>query len=223
MLDRAAELARRPSDQPDQPPQAMGPVVRVCLRRAQCPVVVVAPDNPQAGHGSQPRPGPWPRPTGDVRPYLAKRSYRLDRDVPDLRDFLSRFRPAGAPGAARAGVPADRRSELAAEVGPVLALLTGTQAECERIVAQAGRDAAQLTAEATTEAAAIAADAEPRAAGGREEAAGRVMTAARDEAATAVRDAERQAAGISELAGRRMPALVGRAVETIRRLETDDR
>jgi hypothetical protein len=51
--------------------------------------------------------------------------------VPDLRDFLSRFRPAGAPGAALAGVPADRRRELEAEVGPVLALLAGTQAECE--------------------------------------------------------------------------------------------
>ena len=47
--------------------------------------------------------------------------------MPDLRDFLSRFRPAGAPGAARAGV------------GPVLALLGGTQAECERIKRGPGR------------------------------------------------------------------------------------
>ena len=79
--------------------------------------------------------------------------------MPDLRDFLSRFRPAGAPGGARAGVPADRRRELEAEVGPVLALLAGTQAECERIIAQARRDAGRLTAETGAEAAAIAADA----------------------------------------------------------------
>src|SRR5512135_1507062 len=51
----------------------------------------------------------------------------------DLRDFLARFRPAGTPGAARAGVPADRPAELEAEVGPVLALLAGTDAECGRL------------------------------------------------------------------------------------------
>ncbi len=160
--------------------------------------------------------GPWPHLVDDLRPYLAGHSYRLRRSVPDLRDFLSRFRPAGAPGAALAGVPADRRRELEAEVGPVLALLAGTQAECERIITQARLDAGQLVAEAGTEAAAIAAVA-------REEAARRVMAAARDEAAAAVRDAERQAAGTRELAAQRVPALAGRAVDAIRRLEADDR
>lgn len=139
--------------------------------------------------------------------------------MPDLRDFLSRFRPAGAPGAARVGVPADRRHELEAEVGPVLALLAGTQAECERIVTQARRDAGRLAAEATAQAEAIAADAGRRAAAAREHAARRVMAAARDEAAAAVRDAERQATGTRELAARRIPALAGRAVNAIRRLE----
>jgi len=74
----------------------------------------------------------------------------------DLRDFLARFRPAGAPGAAREE--------------------TGQQA----------------------------------------------MAAARDEAATAARDAERQAARIREIAAQRMPALVGQAVDMIRRLAPDD-
>jgi hypothetical protein len=80
--------------------------------------------------------------------------------VAELRDFLSRFRPAGAPGAARVGVPADRSRELEAELGPVLALLAGTDAECRRIITRARRDAEQITAEARAEAAAIAAASE---------------------------------------------------------------
>ena len=37
--------------------------------------------------------------------------------MPDLRDFLSRFRPAGTPGAAaRPGVPVDRVAEREAEL-----------------------------------------------------------------------------------------------------------
>ncbi len=143
--------------------------------------------------------------------------------VPDLRDFLSRFSPAGAPGAARAGVPADRRRELETEVGPVLALLAGTQAECEGIIARARVDAGRLAAEAGAEAAAIAADARLRAAAAREDADRRVTAEARDEAAAAIRDAERQATRTRELAARRMPALVGRAVDMIRRLEADER
>ena len=35
----------RPAPQPGQPPQAMGPVARPCLRQAHCPVVVVSPDD----------------------------------------------------------------------------------------------------------------------------------------------------------------------------------
>ena len=142
--------------------------------------------------------------------------------MPDLRDFLARFRPAGAPGAAAIGVPADRRRELEAEVGPVLGLLAGAEAECGRIIAQARLDAGQLTAGANAEAAAIATDAGRRAAAAREKAAGQVMAAARDEAAATVRDAERQAAETRELAARRMPALVDRAVGTIRRLQREE-
>jgi nucleotide-binding universal stress UspA family protein len=45
----------RPAVQAGQPPLAMGPVARVCLNRAQCPVVVVAPDEPPDGYDA-----PWP-------------------------------------------------------------------------------------------------------------------------------------------------------------------
>ncbi len=142
--------------------------------------------------------------------------------MPQLRDFLSRFRPAGAPGAARAGVPADRSRDLAEEVGPVLALLAGTDAACGQIVARARRDAERVTAGAKAEAAAITADAGRRAAAARDEAARQVMAAARDEAARAVEAARQQAAQTRERAAQRMPALVGRTVDTIRRLAPED-
>lgn len=51
LLDRAAHAellvlgTTRPAPQSGQPPQAMGPVARACLRLARCPVVVVAPDD----------------------------------------------------------------------------------------------------------------------------------------------------------------------------------
>jgi flagellar biosynthesis/type III secretory pathway protein FliH len=138
--------------------------------------------------------------------------------MPQLRDFLARFRPAGSPGAARAGVPADRSRELQAEVGPVLTLLDGTDVERERIIAQARREAEQITAAARAEAAAIAAAAAQRAEEAREEAVRQVMALARDEAAQSVAGARRQALQTRELARQRMPALVSRAVEEIRQL-----
>ena len=51
LLDRAARAemlvlgTTRPVSQAGQPPQAMGPVARPCLRLAHCPVVVVSPDD----------------------------------------------------------------------------------------------------------------------------------------------------------------------------------
>jgi nucleotide-binding universal stress UspA family protein len=56
LLDRAAEAemlilgATRPDLQPGEPALALGPVARTCLRRAHCPVVVIAPDDPRPGH-----------------------------------------------------------------------------------------------------------------------------------------------------------------------------
>jgi vacuolar-type H+-ATPase subunit H len=138
--------------------------------------------------------------------------------MPQLRDFLARFRPAGSPGAARAGVPADRSRELKAEVGPVLTLLDGTDAECERIIAQARREAEQIMAAARAEAAVIAAAAGQRAEEAREEAVRQVMALARDEASQNMAGARRQALQTRELARQRMPALVSRAVEEIRQL-----
>ena len=84
--------------------------------------------------------------------------------MPQLGDFLNRFRPAGAPGAAsRAGVPADRAAELSAELDPVLAMLAATDAECARLVAEAEQEAGRIAAQARDQAASIAADAVQRA------------------------------------------------------------
>ena len=55
LLDRSAHAellvlgTTRPRPQPGQPPQAMGPVARPCLRLAHCPVVVVSPEDRPAG------------------------------------------------------------------------------------------------------------------------------------------------------------------------------
>lgn len=139
--------------------------------------------------------------------------------MPQPREFLERFRPAGAPGAAaRAGVPADRFREFANELAPVLALLDGTDAECGRIIAQARAQAQQVTDAAGAQASAIAADADQRASAAREEAVRQALDAARAGAASAVADAERQAAAISALAERRIPVLADYAVSLIRQL-----
>jgi vacuolar-type H+-ATPase subunit H len=140
-----------------------------------------------------------------------------------LRDFLTRYRPAGSPGAATlAGVPADRSAELEFEVAPVLAFLADIDAERERLITEARYDAQQIVADAQSAAAAIAADAAQRAETVREQAAAQVMTAAREQAARTVSDARLQAAQTRELARQRMPALVSRVVGMIRQLEAED-
>ena len=62
LLDRSAHAellvlgTTRPTPQLGQPPQAMGPVARPCLRMAHCPVVVVSPDDQLSGPGEQDAP-----------------------------------------------------------------------------------------------------------------------------------------------------------------------
>lgn len=139
--------------------------------------------------------------------------------MPQLRDFLDRFRPAGAPGAAaRVAVPVDRRGELEAELAPVLALLDGVDAECARVVAEARRDAGQITAAAREEATAILGDADRRSGAARKQAVQEALALARAEAADAVASARREARQVRELAGQRIPALVGKAVDLVRGL-----
>jgi len=143
--------------------------------------------------------------------------------MPPLRDFLTRFRPAGSPGAAaRAGIPADRSGELEAEVAPVLGRLAGAEAERERLIAQARCEAEQILAAAQSTADAITADAAQRTEAIREQAARQVLTAAQQQSARAVQDARQQALQTRELARQRMPALVSRIVGAISQLQVED-
>jgi vacuolar-type H+-ATPase subunit H len=133
------------------------------------------------------------------------------------REFLERFRPAGAPGAAgRAGVPADLARELAVEVEPVLALLDGTYAECEQIIAAARQEVDRIAAAAHAETLRISQEADRLARMARDEAARDVLARARAEASAAAEMADQQAAQIRRLAKRRLPELVSTAVGLVR-------
>jgi cell division septum initiation protein DivIVA len=92
--------------------------------------------------------------------------------VPQWRNFLDRFRPAGTPGAAgRPGIPADRSADAAAELTAVLALLDDAQEEAARtrqvavdrgqeIRRAAHRQAAELVAKARDDAETVRAQSE---------------------------------------------------------------
>lgn len=137
--------------------------------------------------------------------------------MPKGRDFLDRFRAAGAPGAVgRAGVPADRARELADELGPVLALLDDTHHECERITAGAGQQAERILAAARAEAGRIAAEAAQQARAARDEAASQVLAQAGEQAAAVASAAGEQARQASEQAAQRLPALVAKAIDLVR-------
>lgn len=103
--------------------------------------------------------------------------------MPHISDLLHRFRPIGAPGSAsRAGVPADRVAELAAELEPVLEILAATEERSAAVVAEAEQRAVVIGTGARTQAAVIAADGRDRAAAARVAAAERVIAAAHTEA-----------------------------------------
>jgi len=136
--------------------------------------------------------------------------------MPPMRDFLQRFRPAGAPGAARTAVPADPRRELAAELEPVLTMLDGTATECAEILARARDEVARILAQASAEAAAINAEAEARARMIRTEAARVGLAAARIDADVTLAAARQRAARIAELARQRSGVLTARALGMIR-------
>ena len=138
-----------------------------------------------------------------------------------LRDYLDRFRPAGAPGAGGTGVPADRSRELEAELTTVLALLDGVHAECAGVLAQARRDAEQIVAAARAEAATMTGDADRRARAAHDEAARQVLAAAGTEAADTVARARQQALQIRERAEQRIPALASRVAGLVRSLGTE--
>jgi len=96
LLDRSAHAellvlgTTRPRPQPGQPPQAMGPVARPCLRMAHCPVVVVSPEDLPAGGTTAGYASRMRRPAR--RPGSAARQHRLAG-----RRAGARYSPADAP------------------------------------------------------------------------------------------------------------------------------
>lgn len=101
--------------------------------------------------------------------------------MPQLRDFIGRFRPAA--------VPVGRQGGLAAELGPVLALLAPTDSDCAQIIAAARATAAKISADTSRQVSEIEAAAGERAQAARAEALERVLMSARDEARRAADEA----------------------------------
>lgn len=132
-------------------------------------------------------------------------------------DLLGRYRPAGAPGpAGAAGVPADRRESVAAELAPVFAALAEVEAECDRLRRDAARAAAGREAAAAEQARMLVARARDEAAAERAAAAVRV----REDTAAEVAQLQANAAAEAEEARRRsarqLPQLVSLVVERVR-------
>lgn len=136
--------------------------------------------------------------------------------MPYVRDFLSRFRPAGSPGAGRAAMPADRRWELESELGPVLMLLDGPSAECTEIIRAAQQDAEQIVRAAHRAAGTIVSAGRQRAAASVAELVLQSVLAARAEAEAIVAEGSAEAAAIRERTRQRLGALVDRAVILVR-------
>ncbi|HTY73602.1 MAG TPA: hypothetical protein VMI11_14475 [Actinomycetes bacterium] len=139
--------------------------------------------------------------------------------MPRVRDLLYRFRPAGAPGAASAaGVPVDRRADMASELAPLFGLLTDTEGECVRIRERADADAAETRREAATEAGDILATARRAADGERAAAASRVGVRAAAETQAEARGAEARAAAVRAAGEGRLDAVVDAVMERVRDL-----
>jgi hypothetical protein len=130
-----------------------------------------------------------------------------------LRDLLQRYRPVGTPGAAaRPGVPADRVAESAAELEPVLALLTDTEDEARRIREKARDEARRIREEAARQADDLVAAAHDRAAEVRAQAAAHARAAAAPDGELLVEAAREIARRTQERAAVLMPEYVDRAV-----------
>ena len=132
-------------------------------------------------------------------------------------DFLSRFRPAGAPGAAApAGVPVDRAAEAAAELEPILVLLVEAESACAAVRERALQDAKDVRERARARADGQLAEARSRADGERAAAAAGARARGQAESARLAGQAERRATTRRELAEQRMPGYIDRVVAMVR-------
>jgi len=130
-------------------------------------------------------------------------------------EFLRRFR-GGVPGApSAAGVPVDRRAELAAELAPVFDALEGQQRTAVAIVAGAAADAERRRTAGAAQTADLVAQARADAAA--EQAAAAAERHARSEAErrAVLAAAVAEAARVDAAAGERVPVLVDALVRRV--------
>jgi hypothetical protein len=138
--------------------------------------------------------------------------------MPGFRDLLSRFRAAGAPGApGAAGMPVDRRADVAVELEPVFAALAETTADCEQLRASSAAEAQRCLAEAGRRAAAIVAQAEGAVPAVRAQAMSRMRRRAEGDVAAAEERSRAAAEEITRRAAVRLPGLVGEVVTRVQR------
>lgn len=130
-----------------------------------------------------------------------------------LRDLLQRYRPVGTPGAAaRPGVPADRATEVAAELEPVLALLAGTEEEVRGLRAEAHEQARRIREQAAREAEDLVAEAREGVSEVRARSAARARAEAAPDGERLVDAARESVRRMRERAGAAMPEHVEKAV-----------
>ena len=142
--------------------------------------------------------------------------------MPQWRDFLDRFRPAGAPGAAaRRGVPSDRKADAVAELMPLVSLLDDDQAQAERIREQARDRAAQVRAAADHGRAATITRARMEALAVRDDAAARARAKAAAECEQLLSDSEAEIGRLRARVDERMPASVDQVVALVRSVMDD--
>lgn len=137
--------------------------------------------------------------------------------MPNVRDFLDRFRPAGSPGSASAiGVPADRRADAEEELAPVFAALQDADRRCADLQRQADEEARRELERARKTASELVDHARSRCADERAATAARAAGEAASEA-DRILDRGRRAAGEDRAtAERRSPELVAQAVARAR-------
>lgn len=137
--------------------------------------------------------------------------------MPQLRDFLERFRPAGTPGPAGQGaVPADRKIELETELAPLFELIAKTQAEADNIRENARKQATKQKTEASLQAKRIVDHARIGAEAVRVETAEAIKASSRIELSTLLTQAEAKAERLRARAQQLMPHYLDLIVDEIR-------
>jgi hypothetical protein len=137
--------------------------------------------------------------------------------VAGVREILDRLRPAGAPGgAARAGVPVDRRARLATELAPVFGHLEPVLQECLRITAEATAQAQRREADAARRAHDIVARARTESDADRADIAAKARATASSETERSLAQARRQAQDVHRRGEQRRPELLARVIDLVR-------